>query len=133
MLAAFVAAALLGLTGKSGPWARAKTTVNGLSLIAPTVMRSSVIDRIAVEFTPTGPKTNLWMPDAMLEDVRIESIVPEPVAATREADGVSYVFLTNPDGRRRVLFDVRPEKPAILMLRFGIGRRTVSARALVLP
>lgn len=109
-----VAASAAGLTGP-GPLSRARETdpVGLLELEYFRVERrnSDVSLRVtASSGTVAEGRLRLLLGHEYLRKVRVERVVPEPVAARTGAEGVTYSFLAGPSGPVRVAFHARAEE-----------------------
>ena len=114
LMAAFVAGGLSGVFG-SGPVteARAQGTVANRTLKVDfhRVVRSEAPATYEVRVDGvSGDELRLWVDDAFLEDMRIESMQPEPERVEIAGDRKVFVFAMAAPGKARIELEVEPQR-----------------------
>lgn len=114
VFAAFLAAALLGLTGSGGPLSRAMLDTGAGSIDYPRVARWDTEDELRIRFAGTRDGGALTFTPDFRDLFAIEGFQPAPVDEAATQDGQRVIFdLGNGAGAREVVVAVRPLRPAL--------------------
>lgn len=125
LLAAFVAAALLGAFGGGGPLATATASAGRPSSALEveyqrfTRRQRPVTLRVQIDAAPA--EFELWLDREYLRSARIETIHPEPVAAVNDRERWRWRFESERPGERAVVvFALRHEEAGAPSGRVGV-------------
>lgn len=136
LMAVFVLAAILGLTGSGGPLATASATTPGGTVEYPRVARWAAKEQIVfkVPASAQGSVELTLSPD--FNDVfAVDAIVPRPASSAATAAGHRYAFDLEGAGAKAIVFNVTAGPPALfprVSARFG-SSSPAEMRVVVLP
>lgn len=110
-LYALLIAILLGGLGR-GPLshARLQDADSGFGMEYERFMRHRSPDMLLVTARPASGTLRLRMANRYLQEVRLESIVPEPQESVSEPGATVFVFSTAAAGPVQIEFHIRPQK-----------------------
>jgi len=114
VMAAAIAAALIGLTGSGGTMSVQTLETNNARIDLPRVARWTAQDDLSVEVTnPQGATSRVLIPDAFGKLFQIEDVQPAPSAVISTTQGEVYVFaLDGNPGRKSLEFSIRAKHPS---------------------
>lgn len=124
--------ALLGLTGRSGPFAQAQVGIGTTEITYPRITRIGVPSSITLLFTEatTGPEIALG-PD-LTRLIQIDGILPRPAM---ESGGGTLRFAFFPDSGLpyRITLNLHPQAAGIARYTIATEQGAITATTLVLP
>lgn len=128
---------LIGLFGR-GPLAKAhvETADHSVRITYERIERFSTPSTLTVHFDPSSVhdgKTQIWVSDSVVKELGNQRVVPEPLSAALDHDGVLYTFAAAPVPDS-VQFSLQPRNPGVY--RFAVrvaGSEQLTAPVLVMP
>ncbi|KFN50185.1 hypothetical protein P873_08070 [Arenimonas composti TR7-09 = DSM 18010] len=137
LLVLLVAAALLGLTGSRGPFARAIAAGDGVLVDHPRFARHAadveIVATIEADSIAGDRRFALELSGSGWRDLRMETIAPQPRAMRTEADALILEFDAG-TGDQVVRMHVLPTAPGVTRTGIGLaGRAPARLRSLVWP
>lgn len=136
VLAAIVVIALLGFTGRGGPFAQTMARTPEGAVEYPRITRWAAADQVVVTFGGGGDQGVLAIDRSFSKVFAIDSIQPQPMASVATAEGQRLTFRLEPaTAPRTATLHVRAVRPAIPLrtqLRIGDGP-PATLTTLVLP
>jgi hypothetical protein len=129
-----VVAALAGLTGVGGPFARATEVSAAGAIDYPRVARWEADDSLVVTFAPStqGGRT-VSLSREFLDLFEIVDIEPHPAGATATGDGETLAFDVAPGTSATVALKVRSAHPGLTTNYVALDGRQQAVPTLVLP
>lgn len=130
-------AGLLGVFG-NGPLASARAGTAGLTLEYDRFARHGARSALYADIEPTAVRGNtvkLWISQGYLEELEVESVLPEPESVESRGDVLLYTFVTADRSRpTRITLNVRPEGYWSQRASAGVeGGGAVSFRQFIYP
>ena len=115
IMALILLAALLGLTGKGGPLARASVTGPEGEVVYPRVARWQTADELEVRFSRVSAgEATVQVGVEFGRVFQVEGIQPEPSSSIVIAGGQQLTFEVGPgEGEKSVTINVRPTQPEL--------------------
>jgi protein-L-isoaspartate(D-aspartate) O-methyltransferase len=129
---------LAGLLGLLGPGPFSSTSVDGatISVEHERFARYQTATSLIVEVRPgqANGELRIWLDRSYLDNVHVESIVPEPGRVELGADAHTYVFHAAPGVKATVVtFYLKPERMGRLRGRAGMGDEAIEFQQFVYP
>lgn len=125
LMALFVLAAILGLTGSGGPLAVATANTPTGSVEYPRVSRWASKERIVFTLPASARSAaEVTLSPGFDELFAVDSILPRPASAAATAAGHRYTFDLEGSGAKEIVFNVTTGTPAIarrVSTRIGSG------------
>lgn len=114
VFALIVVAALAGLTGKSGPFARATISTADGVIDYPRVTRWETDDDLRITLPPDAPsEIQVEVSSAFARIFALEDVEPAPVRSFATGGGYRFVFASAPPvGERSIIMHVRTLRPS---------------------
>lgn len=132
--AAVLLAAVLGLTGSGGLWARAESDLATGLIEYSRVGRWSTGDELRVVFLP-GPRADrtLRVSPAFASHYQLEDVQPPPARSVATGQGSRLHFEVEPGQRAEVTVHIRSLKPGLATYDVAIDDARTGVRTLILP
>lgn len=129
LMALFILAALLGLTGKGGPFASATAQSPGGTIDYPQITRWQSDEQVTLRLPETARgEVEVGLSPGFTRVFAVDSIVPEPSASEAGENGLAFTFDVRDGGEKSIAFNVTTRKPVIgqrVMVRVGNSRPAV--------
>jgi hypothetical protein len=132
LYAAIILAALSGITGSGGVFARSEIRLAAGTLDLPRVFRWQTPAAINVELHMEGRALPILVENGFLELFEIETVLPEPLSTRATFAGVVYIFDAQTSGAIRL--NIQARRPALFAdASIWIGEEQARIRPLILP
>ena len=131
----FVAAAVLGFTGRGGLGVGQKKEGGadaGLEVEYERFLRQEAPSEMRVTFHRQGQRHRLRLSKEFVEKVRIEQIVPQPSESEIDSSGVTYTFSSRGAGSE-VFFYLQPRQTGRLHTALSDGTSSLAFNQFVYP
>ncbi len=137
-MALIVLTAFLGFFGAGGPFSRRTLAAEDVPLEVdiPAYSRREASVELVIRLKPGAAveRTQLWLSGAFLDSFQIEGIVPRPVEARPEGDGLLHVFAAGGAPAATVHLYARCQTTGIIDYRVGTGpQHALAVRQYVYP
>ena len=136
VMALFILAALVGLTGKGGPLASATAQTPGGSIEYPRIARWQSDELLTVKLPPgASGEVELELSSAFIETFAVQTIKPEPSGAVATGTGHRFTFDVDGGGSKVIQFQLQAANPVLFQpVRASIeGSRPAEMTVTVLP
>jgi len=133
VLGGLLIAAMVGLTGGSGPFAAEVIDEGDLRLTYPTIVRANAPGQVRIEVTSPRSATLVHLDRAFLETFEVRSVTPAPEATLATGDGVAYRVLVSGTGRKTVQIEVSAQRTGRAFPSVTVDGRLAMLSVLVLP
>ena len=130
----FILAALVGLTGDGGHFARAERIAGGLEVSYPAISRWRSQEDLAVRLPAGAGSRDLRVDAGFLAAFDVLQITPAPETAQALPDGLRWTFRAQPGRPAKVSLLIEARRPGRLSYRLDSGDgATLRLSTLVLP
>jgi hypothetical protein len=129
----FVVAALFGLTGAGGYYAKTRTSVPAGELLYPRIARWNATETMKVTFVPGYDARRLTIGQQFYDHFRVTRIHPRPVETTQDADGNVMQFAAQPTVPLTVVIHVRAYTPGFPRFSVALDGVAADVSLLILP
>lgn len=134
VLALLVGGALAGLTGGSGPLARARVAQSSLEVDYPRIARRLRDAEVTIRsHAATSGRFALRVERALFEDFALERVVPPPASVASDAEALRFEFALAAAGPIEIDFALRGERAGAGRAALAAGDERVELRYLILP
>lgn len=123
--------ALLGATGRSGPFAQGHARIGTAQITWPRITRRGTPDTLTV-LLGAGTAPELTIGAELATVFQIESILPHP-AMESGGTPLRFAFFPDPNAPYHIAFALRAQQSGLVRYAIGIGADSVTVTTLVLP
>lgn len=136
LVAAFLAAGLLGLCGASGPLSHTVARSGGLTLEYPRFLHHEADSAVRVRLAGTavtGDSVDIELGRSFLAAVDVDALRPQPAEETHTETGVRYRFAATPGAPVVVAVTFRPTRYGSLRATLATTAGALTFRQFVYP
>lgn len=114
-MALVIVVAVLGLTGKGGPFASASARSASGTIEYPRITRWQSQEEVAVRLAPSAAgKVDLLLSPSFARLFSIKSVVPEPSSVATTGAGQRFTFEVGPgEDEKTIIFNVTTGRPVL--------------------
>ncbi len=132
--AIIIIAAIAGLTGSGGTFARSEDRFKSGAIDLPIITRVSASDDIKITFAPGRNQRRLHLSTAFLNAWQIDTIQPSPDRTLADEAGSTFFFSTRPGQSADVHLFVRARELGVFQTAISIdAEERISHNVVVLP
>ncbi|PZO00594.1 MAG: hypothetical protein DCF30_09295 [Hyphomicrobiales bacterium] len=129
-----VVAALLGLSGAGGVFARARIQADGNEIDYPRFARWQTQDTISIAFAPTGEADRrILLSPEFGRGIAIEGTHPRPSRSSATAAGEELIVHVRPGERAMAKIRIKPDAPGIVRATMSIDGARAAVTLIILP
>lgn len=129
-----IVAALLGLSGAGGLFARAQIQVAGNEINYPRFARWQTEDTISIAFAPAGQADRrILISPEFGRSIAIEGAQPQPSKSLATAAGEELIVHVPPGERAKARIRIKPDTPGIVRGTVSIDGAPAAVTLIILP
>lgn len=127
-----IGAALAGLTGGGGHFARQNVDLDGVRIEMPAISRWADSDRAILRLVAPDRSTITFGPH-FAEFFTMERITPAPLREVTSEAGITLQFQAPGEGEKMVTIALRATAPGLARFRIHVSGRSTTTTIIILP
>jgi hypothetical protein len=129
-----IGAALLGVTGEGGLFARARMETGNNTIDHPRFARWQTQDSISIAFAPSGAtERRVLLSPEFVRGLAVETMQPQPARSTASAAGEELTILVRSNEPGTATLRIKPNAPGIVRGAVSIDGAPAAVTIIILP